>query len=214
MKPTSARKASLILLAFGVVLLAATLTLPNFRFPQSAEQVVSASPGASGYQIHGFGIPTVTPGTQFTVALSGFESGRLQYSLSPTVGNRVLPALSYGRPTTSNYTFTVIAADAYSLELSIITYNGTGFTVRYSGVWSPFDFLAVYLAPAVFLIAASLVSFYYFGTRIPRQLNEEAVARELEESRRSTSQGASIMTNQVEGRMVVEHPWLAKNPGM
>ncbi len=187
----------------------ATITLPQIRLPQSELHVVPAAPSASGYQIYGYGVPTVSDGSLFSVKLSGYTPGLLQYSLTSVAGNSVVAVLSSGRPSTSNSSFTVVARGGYSLEFSVIAYNGTGYTLEYSGVWSPFDFLAVYFAPAVFLIIASLAAAYYFGTRIPRQLNEEAVEKELEERRHR--QGASTMTSQVEGSTVVVHPRLLKN---
>ena len=182
MKPTRARKVSVTILALSLVLLAVTLVFPHIKTPQSFSQTVPQSQGFIGYQLHGYGVPAVSAGSTFTVALTGFVPGHLEYSLSPTAGNTVLAALSYGKPYTSNYSFEAVVPGGNSLELSIIAYNGTGYALTYSGVWSPFDFLATYTFPAVFLVMASFVAAYYFGTRIPRQLNEEAVVRELEET--------------------------------
>lgn len=209
MKPTQARKASLVILVASVALLVATLTLPQIKTPQSSESVVPPIPGYTGYQIYGYGIPPVSEGSQVTVRLSGYTPGDVYLSLSPTEGNSVLPALPCGRPVTADYSCSVVVGGAYSLELSIIAYNGTGYTVTYSGTWALFDFLGVYFAPAVFLIIASLISAYYFGTRIPRQLNEESVEAELEAA--GVNQGARMITSQVVGSVDIVHPRSWKN---
>jgi hypothetical protein len=134
--------------------------------------------------LFGYGVPSVPQGSEFNVSLSGYYPRSLVYTLSPTVGNQVLTALALGRVgNQSSYSFGAAAQGTYSLELLIIAYNGTGFTISYSGVWSPFDPLKVYTAPSIFLIMAGLAATYYFGTRIPRQLREEEVERELARDR-------------------------------
>ncbi|MDE1858792.1 MAG: hypothetical protein KGI26_06985 [Thaumarchaeota archaeon] len=187
MKATQARKASITLLVASALLLLLTLTLPQYKVPETATQVVppTANP-PGGYMIYGYGIPPVVEGSTISVALSGFGPRLLEYSLAPTQGNLILNPIAFGRvgdgPAEN---FSAIAGGNYALELSIIAYNGTGFTIAYHGIWSPYDFLVVYISPAVFLVAASLAGTYYFGTRIPRQRNEERVEAELREAKAS-----------------------------
>ena len=166
----------------AALFVASTLILPQVKLPQTAEDSVAPVPGATGYQIHGYGIPPVQAGTGVTVGFSGYAPGGVVYSLTPTLGSRSITPLAFGRLLVSNYSFTVTAQDSYPLELAITAYNGSGYTVRYSGVWSPFDFVSVYFIPALFLFVASVAWAYYSGTRIARQLNEEAVERELGET--------------------------------
>jgi hypothetical protein len=181
------RKLSVGLTAASALLLAATLVLPGVGEPQVVRQQIPPWQVTEvTYQIHGYGIPTVTPGTVISVTLSGFQPGELEYVLSPVVGNNVLQPLAFGKVGDGpDYNFTGTAQAAYSLEMTIIAYNGSGFNITFSGVWSPFDFLRVYTAPSVFLLTAGLAMTYYFGTRIPRQLAEEKVEAELEEVRKS-----------------------------
>jgi hypothetical protein len=205
MKPTGQRKVSVALTVIAVGLIVATIFLPDVKVPQEVDRAVAAAPGASGSEIYGFGVPAVKGGTVFNVTLSGFAPRSLEYSLSQIQGDRVLPPLAFGKVGNGpSYSFQTLVNGSDTLELYLIAYNGTAFEVKYNGVWSPFDFLLVYFAPAVFLLMVGLAGVYYFGTRIPKQRNEEAVERELEEARRS--QGARIITNQVEGTMVVVHP--------
>lgn len=173
----------MVLVVLSVVVLGATLVLPEVKSPQTVHGTVptwAATPQQSD-QNHGYGIPPVVPGSSVNVTLSGFEPRQLEYSLSPTIGNTVLPAIALGKvgdgPT---FSFEETVSQGYSLELTIISYNGSGFTISLSGVWSPYDLLRVYTAPAIFLLTASLLATYYFGTRIPRQLAEEKVEAELE----------------------------------
>ena len=181
MKATQSRSVSAAVVVLSALLLAATLVLPNVRVPQTVQQSVPPwSTSQQDYQIYGYGIPSVTSGTYISVTLTGFKPYSLQYVLAPTIGNRILQPLAFGEVGSGpNFTFSGTAEGTYSLELTINAYSGSGFGIRYSGVWSPFDFLRVYFAPAVFLLAASLVATYYFGTRIPMQLAEEKVEREL-----------------------------------
>lgn len=166
-----------------MVLLAATIVLPNVREPQTVRQTVPPwSNTGQGYEIYGYGIPSVTPGTDIRVNLTGFEPYALEYVLAPTVGTEILQPIAFGKVGGGpNYTFSGTAEGTYPLEMTINAYNGSGFTISYGGVWSPFDLLRVYFSPAVFLLTASLAATYYFGTRIPRQLAEEKVERELAE---------------------------------
>jgi len=187
LKATQGRWISLLVAVVAAALLVATFTLPGVRLLESAGQTVPYAQGpVPSYQIYGYGIPTVSNGSLVNVTLTGFRPYSLQYTLSPTRGNLMLNAIagpgSVGNSTT--YSFAATAHGTYPLELYIVAYNGSGFTIRYSGTWSPFDFLPVYTSPAVFLIFASLAGVYYFGTRIPRQRNEEKVEAELEEERR------------------------------
>ena len=182
MKPTQSRMVFAAIAVISSVLLASTLVLPNVREPEAAQQTVPPwAIAGQNYDIFGYGIPTVSNGTFISVSLSGFEPQELEYVLSPTAGINVLQPLAIGKvgdgPTLN---FTAIAQGDYPLELTIIAYNGSGFKISYSGVWSPFDFLRVYSAPAVFLLLAGIAGTYYFGTRIPRQIAEEKVERELE----------------------------------
>jgi hypothetical protein len=195
LKATRWRRISASAAVISAVLLVATLTLPGVRTPQSAGETVPYTPGAvsRSYLIYGFGIPTVTNGSQVNVTLSGFRPYSLEYTLSPTNGILLLRAIA-GPGIVGNssvYSFTATAQGTYPLELQIIAYNGSGFTISYSGTWSPFDFLPVYASPAVFLIFASLAGTYYFGTRIPRQRNEEKVDAELEEEKKRTKNALS-----------------------
>jgi hypothetical protein len=185
LKATLARKVSAMILVISVVLLVSTLALPDVKEPEAAQATVPPTPNPpGGYEIYGYGIPPVENGTVISVSLSGFVPGMLQYTLSPTVGNLVLTAIAYGQvgdgPT---YNFSATAEGAYSLELMVVAYNGSGFSIRYMGVWSPFDFLLVYTSPAVFILLAGLAGTYYFGTRIPKQLAEEKVQRELDKEK-------------------------------
>ncbi len=185
MKATTWRKISRLALILSAALLISTLLLPYIKLPETLQRTVPPFTPPTGYQVTGFGIPPVVAGTQVSVTISGYQAHDLQYTLSPVEGNRVLPPLAFGEVGNgSDYTFSGTAADSYGLELMIIAYNGSGFSVRYSGTWSPFDPLTVYIAPAVFATAGSAVAFYYFGTRIGRQLAEEKVEEELERSRR------------------------------
>jgi hypothetical protein len=183
LKPTQSRIVFAAVAVISSFLLASTLVLPNVREPEAAEQTVPPwSIAGQNYDIFGYGIPTVSNGTFISVSLSGFEPEELEYVLSPTAGINVLQPLAIGKvgdgPT---FNFTATAQGVYPLELTIIAYNGSGFKISYSGVWSPFDFLRVYSAPAVFLLLAGAAGTYYFGTRIPRQLAEEKVEKELQE---------------------------------
>ena len=186
MKATRWRRVSAFALLLSVAFLVATLLLPLLRLPETVQTVEPSSSNSSqSYQVYGYGIPPVNQGTIINVTLSAYKPYTLEYSLSPTIGNKVLAAISLGKVGSSPATsFAATAAGTYSLELTVIAYNGSGFHILYTGVWSPFNDLGVYIAPAVFLVAASLAAFYYFGTRIGRQLNEEQVERELEEARR------------------------------
>ncbi len=183
MKATRWRRISSIAVVVSVAFLASTLLLPYAKVPEMVQQSVPAFSPPTGYQVYGFGIPPVAGGTKVDVTISGYQPYDLQYTLSPTEGNKVLPPLAFGRAGNgSDFSFSVTAADSYELELMIIAYNGTGFAVQYGGTWSPFDEFKFYVAPAVFLTAASLAAFYYFGTRISAQLSEEKVERELEQA--------------------------------
>ncbi len=185
MKATTWRGISRVALILSAALLVSTLLLPYVKLPETVQSTVPPFSPPTGYQVSGFGIPPVVAGTQISVTISGYQARELQYTLSPVEGNRVLPPLAFGQVGNgSDYSFSGTAADSYGLELTIIAYNGSGFTIRYSGTWSPFDPLGVYIAPAVFATAGSLAAFYYFGTRIGRQLAEEKVEEELERSRR------------------------------
>lgn len=170
----------------SVVFLVATLLLPTIKEPQTVQAEVAPSSSVQGSRVFGYGIPTVENGSAINVTLSDFEPQDVEYYLTPTVGNNVLSALALGKvgdtPTSS---FVVNAQGTYSLELTIIAYNGSGFALTYSASWSPYSILGVYITPGVFLVAASLASTYYYGTRIERQHNEEKVEKELEESRRA-----------------------------
>ena len=190
MKATRMRRASALASLASVVFLFATIALPYVKLPESAEQTVAqVTVDPPAYQVFGYGIPPVSAGSHVTVTLTGYTPFKVQYSLSPTAGNILLPALASGRAGNgSAVTFIVSAANDYALELTLIAYNGSGFTVRYSGVWSPFNDFNVYTAPAFFLLTASLAATYYFGTRIGKQLNEEQVERELRESASGRSQ--------------------------
>ena len=170
----------------STILLVATLALPGVRTPQTAGQTIPASPGSvPNPQIYGYGIPTVSSGSVVIVTLSGFVPYSLQYTLSPTKGDLLETAIAAGGVGNSSvYSFTATARGTSPLELFILDYNGSGFKISYSGTWSPFDFLPVYTSPAIFLILASLAATYYFGTRIPRQRNEEKVEAELEEEKK------------------------------
>lgn len=147
---------------------------------------------ASSYLIYGYRVPPVSSGSTFQMTITGYkplnqslEYG-LQFSLTPVIGEKTLPAI-LGPVSINNesaHSYTAEAQESYSLELEVIAYNGTGFTIAYNGTWSPFDFLPVYTAPAVFLILASLAAAYYFRTQIPKQRNEEEVEAELREERR------------------------------
>ena len=187
MKATQGRWISIAVAVMSTVLLVATFILPGIRLPEVAGQTVPYTSGpVPSYQIYGYGIPTVSSGSSVNVTLSGFRPYSLEYTLSPTKGVLLLNAIA-GPATVGNastYSFTATAQATYPLELQIIAYNGSGFTITYGGTWSPFDFLPVYTSPAVFVIFASLAATYYFGTRIPRQRNEEKVEAELEEEKR------------------------------
>ena len=182
MRATTARKVSAVVAVLSVVLLGATLLLPGVKLPETERQIVPSwvvTP-QQNYQIFGYGIPPVATGTSINVTFHGFQPAQLEYSLSPTNGNEVLTPLAFGEVGGGpEYSFAVTAAQSYSLELTIIAHNGTGYSITIAGVWSPFDWLPVYLSPAVFLLAASLTATYYFGTRIPKQLAEEKVEAEL-----------------------------------
>ena len=175
------------ILVASAALLVLTLTLPTVKEPQLVSRQVPPTvnpPG--GYEIHGYGIPPVATASTINVTLSGFEPGHLQYSMAPTEGNLILTPIAFGEAGDAPvFSFSAIAGGNYPLELTIIAYNGSGYSITYSGVWSPFDFLLVYTSPAVFLVASGLAATYYFGTRVPRQLNEEEVQAELERERRS-----------------------------
>jgi hypothetical protein len=186
LKATQGRWISISVAVISTILLVATLTLPGVRTPQTAGQTIPSLPGAvPNPQIYGYGIPTVTSGSLVNVTLTGFVPYSLEYTLSPTKGDLLETAIAVGSVgNSSTYSFTATAQGTYPLELFILDYNGSGFTISYSGTWSPFDFLPVYTSPAIFLIFASLAATYYFGTRIPRQRNEEKVEAELREERR------------------------------
>lgn len=186
MRASTMRKLSAVFSVCTAILLVGTLVLPYVKSPQTVEHSASPWTGPPGsYQLYGYGIPPVDKGSSISVVISGYTPEELEYSLTPTMGNLLLPALaSGGAGNGSTLSLTVKAQDAYSLELMIIAYNGSGFRVSYSGVWSPFNDLPVYTSPAVFLLAASLVGVYYFGTLIPRQLAEEKVEEELKAARK------------------------------
>ncbi len=192
MKATRWRRISRIAAVVSVLFLASTLLLPYVKVPETVQRSVPGFTPPTGYQVYGFGIPPVAGGTEVDVTISGYKAFDLQYTLSPVEGNIMLPSLAFGRVGNgSDYSFSATAADSYELELTIIAYNGSGFSVHYSGTWSPFDEFKFYVAPAVFLAAASLVAFYYFGTRVGAQLSEEKVERELEQARQKGSTGKS-----------------------
>jgi len=186
LKATRGRLVSEVILVASVVLLVATLLLPTMKEPQMVRVEVPPSTDLQGSRVFGYGIPTVDNGSVINATLSGYKPEDVEYYLSPTVGNTVLTALVIGKvgsgPTSS---FFVNAHGTYSLELTIIAYNGSGFALSYSATWSPYSTLNVYVTPGVFLVAASLASTYYYGTRIERQHNEERVQKELEESRKA-----------------------------
>ena len=202
MKPTGERKVSMAVSVMAVALIVSTVFLPDLKVPQTVDRTIAVAPGGSGSEIYGFGVPPVSPGTVFNVTLTGFAPASVEYSLSPLQGNRVLPPLAFGKVgNQARDSFQVVVNGSDPLELYLIAYNGTGFEVRYNGVWSPFDFVAVYFAPAVFLLMVGVAAAYYFGTRIPKQRSEEAVEREL-----AGGQGPRTITSQVEEITVVVHP--------
>ena len=175
-----------MLAVLSAVLLASTLVLPDVKGPQTVQQTVPPWDSSSlNNQIFGYGIPPVVQGSVINVTLSGFEPRQINYALFPTVGDVYLQPLAADRVGGGpSYSFAAIAQESYSLELMITAYNGSGYTIRYSGVWASFDFLLVYTTPAVFLFIASIAATYYFGTKIPRQLAEDRVHAELEEERK------------------------------
>ncbi|MDE1853716.1 MAG: hypothetical protein KGI38_08220 [Thaumarchaeota archaeon] len=181
MKPSDWRKVSAASLALSVVFLAATIVLPGVKLPQTVQRTVPAIPTpAPQYQIYGYGIPPVLLGSTINVTLSGFAPKGLEYSLAPTLGSGSTTPLAIGKVGSGQvYSFASIAEESYSLELQIIAYNGSGFSIRYSGVWSPYDVLQVYFIPAIFLVTASAAATYYFNTRVPQQLRDEKVEAEL-----------------------------------
>jgi hypothetical protein len=182
MRPSDWRRVSAASLVLSVVFLAATLGLPGVKLPQTVQQTVPATPPpAPEYQIYGYGIPPVLLGSTINVTLSGFNPHGLEYSLAPTLGSVSITPLAIGKVGSGPvYSFASTAEESYSLELQIIAFNGSGFSIRYGGVWSPYDVLQGYITPAIFLVIASAAATYYFNTRIPRQLIDEKVEAELE----------------------------------
>lgn len=194
MRARNARKVSGAIFGVAVALLFATLVLPTLKYPETASGSLPAVPGKTpSYQLVWYNIPPVQPGTLVNVTLSGFNPGSLEVSLSPLVGDSILPALYYVTVgNQSTYSFSTLVTHSYSLQIIVVSYNGTGYTVRYSGVWSPFSDLGVYTAPAVFVIIASGLAAYYYGTRIKREEAEEAVNRELRDEARQRGEARDL----------------------
>jgi hypothetical protein len=192
MKATGWGLVSKVLLAASVVFLILAFVLPAVKLPEVQTYVHQPNPQSTGSDIEGVGIPTVNSGTKVTVSFTGFKPGSLEVDLLPVVGNQFLAALFAGRAGNGSvYGFTVTANGTYSLELLVIAFNGTGYSMQYGATWSPFDPMRVYIAPTVFVIAMSAAGVYYFRIAAQRQSEEERVVKEVEERKRTPSRPAS-----------------------
>jgi hypothetical protein len=180
MKATRWGLVSKLLLAAGCVFLFLTLVLPLVKLPEVQTYSHPPNTKSNGPDIEGVGIPTVNGGTKVTVSVSGFKPGSLEIDLIPVVGSQFLAALFAGNAGSGPvFGFTVTANGTYSLELLVIAFNGTGYTMQYGATWSPFDPLRVYTAPVVLLIAFSAAGVYYFRIAAKREFEEDRVMREV-----------------------------------
>jgi hypothetical protein len=189
LRATRGRELSDVIFVASLVFLALTLVLPTVKLPESENYLVSGSHvNGTTYQIEFYDVPPVDAGTQVNVAFSGFAPQSVQFALSPLQGDTLLRALAYGTVGAGeNYSFSVVPNITASLRLLAVSFNGTGYNVQISSIWSPFYDLRVYTAPAVFLILASGLAAYYFRQRVPRQKEEERVMAELQAGARKSA---------------------------
>jgi hypothetical protein len=181
MKATQWREIFDIVLVASLVLLALTLVLPSVKFPESENYVIPGLqvPSRSS-QVEFYDIPPVDAGAEVNVVFTGFQPACVQFALSPVVGDQELKALAYGTVGSGkSYSFSVVTNMTSELRLLALSFNGSGYTLQISSVWSPFYPIRVYTAPAVFLIIASGLGAYYYRQQVPRQRAEEKVEAEL-----------------------------------
>ncbi|MDV3276943.1 MAG: hypothetical protein LYZ69_00575 [Nitrososphaerales archaeon] len=194
MRATRGREITDVILVASLVFLALTLVLPTVKLPESENHLVTGSHvNGTSYQIEFYDVPPVDAGTQVNIAFTGFAAHGVQFALSPLQGDTLLKALAYGTVGAGeNYSFSVVPNMTADLRLLVVSFNGTGYTVQISSIWSPFYDLRVYTAPAVFLILASGVAAYYFRQLVPQQRDEEKVREELHAEARKSASGGDL----------------------
>ncbi len=157
-------------LGVGLLLLAATIVLPNVKTDQKilAEGPVTPYDGAN-YTISGYFIPPVDRGTNITILLTGYEPGKLELSFFPTQDHAVQPAasplISIANLTAPASRASVTSPDSQPYGILISSFNRTSFLLQVDSIWSPYYDLAGYVPPAVFVLIASSLSASYFARR-------------------------------------------------
>jgi len=190
MRARTKKLVAMAALTLSVVFMILTLVLPSVKLPQTEEQIVLGSLNANGtYALRWFDIPPVDAGTKVSVVFGGYRPNSIQFALFPLEGDRTLPPLYYGNVQgTATFSFVAVPNETRPLRLMVLSLNGTGYTLQISSVWSPFYYVRVYMAAALFAIMASAAATYYFRElQIKEEMELSAISQPAEEDRSAAS---------------------------
>ena len=188
------RREALSTAALGapLVFALATVALPQVTYPQVAVHDGPELPyGNSTYAISAYYIPTVPEGVPISVQISGYLPGTVVLSFFPSAQSVVNPTgspdIQFDRPlgSTSNDTIVSPASQAYGIY--VVSYNGTGFRLAVSSVWSPFYVVRIYTFPAMFAVIVTALMVYYFHEVGDRRRAEREVMKSLAAGRKGDS---------------------------
>jgi hypothetical protein len=170
-----------IFLCISLTFLAATLVLPLVKSPQ---ETVYQGPAVSYFggdtAVSGYYIPPVAQGSMVKIAVSNFLPGHVELSVFPTKENSISPTGGsiFFQTLPSNITVSFTSKESQPYGIYVISYNGTTFLIRVTGVFSSYFWLASYAFFGVVGSLASGVLLYYYTFNSRRWKIEQQAIRD------------------------------------
>jgi hypothetical protein len=170
-----------LFLCISLAFLAATLVLPLVKAPQAA---IYQGPAVSYFggdtAVSGYYIPPVDQGSLVKVAVSNFLPGQVELSVFPTKENTISPTGGsiFFQTLPSNITVSFTSKETQPYGIYVISYNGTTFILRVTGVFSSYFWLASYTFAGVAGTLASGILLYYYTFTSRRWKMEQQAIRE------------------------------------
>jgi hypothetical protein len=166
-------------LVVGAALVLGTVILPELSVPQQLTLSGQQRPtNETTYQLNGILIPPISKGQEIIIKATGYNPSSVLITLYTQDNNRFgFPILSV-LPQTVNYTEVGNSPETQAYVLVITSFNGTGYQVTLTSVWSPFYILRSYLAESILVLSIGLAGTYYFrGIAKREEMESLALAR-------------------------------------
>lgn len=154
-----------VFLCISLIFLTATLFLPLVKSPQvAAYQGPAVSYFGGDTAVSGYYIPPVDQGSLVKISVSNFLPGHVELSVFPVKENTISPSGGsiFFQTLPSNITVSFTSKETQPYGIYVISYNGTSFILRVTGVYSSFFWLSSYTFAGVAGSLASGVLLYYY----------------------------------------------------